>query len=238
MNKKGQSHVEMVISFVIFLGFIFALFYFLNPFSEKRINKPQPQIVQDILIQNLTISYQHSSLILKVNPSELGSKNCFTVKDKINISSNLKVIDGSGRPVKIDKSGDNFFIEKSNDERFYRLYYASYLNANPGGYSDCDFVAEENYSYGSLSEDNALLLESLFQLNQNYLNDYDSLKNNLGFKDDFGFALYYPNRTVIFNDTLGKFKSSSFNIVSRDVPIKVINKNATTYNLVLNIRIW
>ncbi len=129
MNKKLQSHVEMMISFIIFVGAIIFILMFINPLKEKR----QDNSVEDIqrtILKNVSSDIWELSVI--VNTTD----DCYNV------------------PV----YGNKFVeIKESDSDRKYTLYYN--LNDNPavpscvakvprnfsfGAYSKENFIIYEN----------------------------------------------------------------------------------------------
>jgi len=53
INKKAQGHVEMILSFIIFIGFLLFIFIFMNPFTRTKetsyiIDNMQKSIINEI----------------------------------------------------------------------------------------------------------------------------------------------------------------------------------------------
>ena len=66
-KNKAQSHVEVMVSFVIFIGFLLFIFIFLNPFARTK----EPSYIMDnaqkVIIENISDEVGKLSIILTEN---------------------------------------------------------------------------------------------------------------------------------------------------------------------------
>jgi len=253
--KHSQGHIEIILSFVIFLGFLIMIFVFFNPVQQPKTSSAILEDVQEKLLDYLSIDYDYTSLIL--TPSALSTitsskKNCFSVNNTIGFKSgehlivldlNNKVLDSStAYPAK-------FKIENSSNanNQLYKLYISKYpdtdiRNFNPYHLSSSETCVElpsGSYSFGALTSDSLVLQENLPALNDYYVNgSYKALKTDLKITDDFEFIVYDLNRNVIMNESLTKHKIKTTNVFSREILLKTINKNATQGSIILGLRVW
>jgi hypothetical protein len=138
---------------------------------------------------------------------------------------------------KNDKS-DIFFQKKGTG--FYNLYFSDNFNIFAEGLTSCISLEPfiENFHKGPVLNDKVILIENLYNLRKIYNEDYESLKENLKISDDFEFIVYNLSRIQLINDTIRSDRSSAKQILSRDIPITVINKNASYIDLIIRVRAW
>lgn len=230
-NKKSQSgHIEMILSFVIFAGFVLAIFIFLNPISQEKVTYTALDDVQSRIFKNLSINYNSSSIILSSDVA-----GCFIVNNINNMDSRLIAIDSRGnvRPAKTDLL--HVYVS-SGSGRFYKLYSSNAFNVNDNVGTCNAFTG--TYSFGVLSSDNSILYENLNNFNESYMNDYSELKSALGLKNDFVYIVYTTNKTILYQESISKIKIRSTNTISRDIPLRAITRNAQFVDLIFHLEVW
>ncbi len=84
-QKKAQGHVEVILSFVIFIGFLLFMFIFLNPFARTKESNYIMNNIQKVIINNITNEIGKLSIIL----NESGT--CYNFSD--DYGSNYKQIE-------------------------------------------------------------------------------------------------------------------------------------------------
>ncbi len=65
ISKRSQAHVEFVVSFVIFVGFLLFIFFLLNPFSQRQTTISILDEVYDNVIKEISDEVGRLSIILK-----------------------------------------------------------------------------------------------------------------------------------------------------------------------------
>lgn len=235
-SKKSQSQVEMILSFVIFIGFVFAIFIILNPIKEKNLSSAVLDDTADKLIKNLSIDYSSISLILVRDPG----LNCVGIVDigTLVAPGNSIVKDISEKLEKSSRiSGNQLNFEPNPYSRYYQIYFSNFFNSYPftGG---CAQWPITDYSYGALDSKKAVLFENLKKLNDSYMNDYSELKSALKIDNDFEYIVYDTNKNILFSESLSINRLKTRSVLSRDIPIKTINKSADIRDIVINLRVW
>jgi hypothetical protein len=239
--KSAQSHLELILSFVIFVGFVFAIFLFLNPLKQPYVNYLSFETIQAKILENATINYRTIPIILNkdLNPTQIG--DCFSINNTLNINGNLLVKSGKEDRIKnaINDSKKIYIEYGPGKETSYTLYISENLN----NYSDidsaeCTELGEANYSLGALRYGKDILYENLFVLDKLYMEDYALLLDNLGIEDNFEFAVYALDKTSLLNNSLSLHKTKITSVISRDILLKSIDKNATQIDIFLNLKVW
>jgi hypothetical protein len=67
LNNKSQSHVEVIISFSLFLGFVTILFLFLNPFQQKEEKESEIDFIQKKLFEEISQRIGILSIIVETD---------------------------------------------------------------------------------------------------------------------------------------------------------------------------
>lgn len=197
MNKGGLSHIEFVVSFVIFIGFIVFAFVFFNPLQSQRTLKSTMDYawieVSEEGMEDIE-TYSISIVTPSFNPLELKIRI-----DSVPLEYNASVEDVNGVPILThrDSAGIVYFTRQTNSEKFFRIKYSKSLNDSgpilPGA-SDLS----SHYAISS-SEVEEIYSEKLFlDLNQSYYSDYSGLKQRLNLPNrmEFGFVITFNDYQI------------------------------------------
>ena len=234
-TKKAQGHVEMILSFIIFLGFLLVMFIFINPVSEKKVSYVSLDNVETALLENISIDYQYVALILKYSPKDL---SCFSVDNNLSIASNLLVLDENERIVKSENKNKQIDIQPvALNPRLYKLYFSNNLSVSDKP-SSCTKLKSSNYTFGVLTLENSVLFENLAALNKTYFENYTQLKSGLKLNSDFEFIVYNLNQTQKIFDTTPLHRVKNSQVLSREIPLRIINSTGGQSDIVINLRVW
>lgn len=72
MNSKGISHIEVILSFLIFIGFVMFAFYFFSPFEGTRIIESSKEYAFIDLMKNTSVELDSYPVGLDVNTKGKG----------------------------------------------------------------------------------------------------------------------------------------------------------------------
>jgi hypothetical protein len=234
-SKAAQSHVEMVLSFTIFVGFVMVILLFINPIREKSIGYASLEVVMEKVLSNLSLSYQYIGLILH-DPVNSG---CFTVNNTLGSNSKTLVLDDSGLLKNSKNNRQTIDIEATPNARFYKVYFSEGFNyTSPSSLVGCKVLPRSNYSFGVLVIENSVFLDNLQDFNKSYHQDYATLKTRLESKEDFDFTVYNIDKTQILFDVSKSNKLKTGNVLAREVPLRIINKLGERSDVVFILRVW
>jgi hypothetical protein len=205
---KSQGHVEVIISFVLFIGFLLFIFVFLNPFARTE----EPSYIMDNAQKAIMSSITDKVGKLSVILSESGT--CYNF-DETDYGSKYREVSESNAKYTI-YFNDIFFI------------YA------PKKQIVCD---NKNYTLGVYSEEKMGVYDKITDLKEDY-NNYEALKNSLGITNDFLFSVSDLTGAKIEALSASRTVPGGVNVESRDIPMRVINNNGQIQELILNIRVW
>ena len=211
MNKKAQSHVEIILSFVIFIGTLIFILIFINPFSNPS---EEVSVVEDV---QRTIITEISSEIGKLSIITEGSGGCYEFTDADYDGKYREVYDGN-------RKYDIYFSEGFED----------YQTKKDSG------CAEETYTLGVYSKEEMISWSKVVGLVGDYTSDYGSVKSNLGIVNDFSFSFKYVSGNEINELSVLNIKQppTGVNVESKEFPVRVIDDSAQIHELILNIRGW
>ena len=206
-DKKAQMHIEIILSFVLFLSAVMIILFFLNPVSEKKSNIDM-DIIQDKILNYLVEPVGVMSVIIDL------SGGCYVLPSEY---------------------GNNFLeVEDSRSDRNYILYFSDSLdNEHPHNLASEDCL--DSYSFGMYLEDEIIFYDNLKEL---IGFDEGMVKTNLGINNYINVRVLNKDRSVV--PELVKESQINFGneVIAREFPIRVINKDGVIQELILNIRAW
>jgi hypothetical protein len=166
LKKSGASHIEMILAFILFSGFVFFLFYFFQPFQTQTLQDAVLVSLKDSFFNNVsvnltTVLVNFSDKHGAINPCRLPDSN----------------ISGTGRMGVLN-------ISTSRPE-FYYLYYSDSLDFPRPGLLNCSL----DYQIGNINNLIVLSDYSLKNIEQRYNTDYVGLKSDLGLPNNADFSI-------------------------------------------------
>lgn len=235
-SKKSQGHIELILSFIIFVGFVVALLFILNPVGQKKINYNNLNEIQEKVLNNLSINYDYISLILEeAVPLE---NSCFSVDNRINKDSNFVILDEKGNNVQAKMLPNDKIYLKNNGGRYYKFYFSDEFLKSELNAITCLSLEEDKYTFGVLINEKIVFYDRLTAFNKSYIEDYSNFKKSLKIEDDFDFVIYDINKVEIFNESLSMNKVKATTVLSNEIALKTFDKNAMSKDIILRLRSW
>lgn len=231
-NNKSQGHVEMIVSFTLFLGFLIALLFILSPAK----NAQSPSAILDTsetkIMGNISADYKTISLILS-SGTDPGA--CFVIQNKPNLTGNIIVKSLSDIALSASSDADWISITPSSGNRFHNLYFSSEFDVNL--IVSCgNILLESNYSFGAIELGKIVLYKKLLSFITEYNEDYESLRNRMSLKNDFVIFVYDTNKNLLFNAS--RYVPAGSQVASKSINTRAIDLNKNITNIVINIRVW
>lgn len=216
MNKRSQGHVEMILSFILFIGAILFIFFYINPFTKTTDNSDEINQIQNIIIRNITATVGRLSVLGN-------SAGCYNF------------IDG-------DYPSTNYVEVKGNTPNLYTIYFGDadvfpdIIKPNKGSCSD--------YSLGIFSNETIISYRKLKQLaydgkdNIGAASRYQDLKKNLGINMDFVISVTDLDRNPIPELSFSKNIPRTVEVESREFPMVAVNESGNDNQIIFNLRVW
>lgn len=231
-TKKGVSHVEMMISFAIFISFVVFILVVFKPlkiFSESSLDVAEARII-DYVSTNLTVS----SLILNSTFSATATPGeCFYLN--FSLPNTIIMKDENSDIISASKIGKAVYFGYS--DRFYKIYSSEELEEKSLDISSCQNLEEENYMIGvtrAYRKISYSKLEDFFQKYNNYDN-YQQLKQTLGLTNDFNIFVKSDSEVIFKGE---KYKPRTIEIIAKDISIEILDENASLNPAIMNIQVW
>jgi len=241
-NKRAQGHVEMIVSFVIFVGFVVTLLVILNPLKARPISGTLLDVTQDTIFDNWTVSYSLSSVTLK--DSVLGDANaagCFSTSSQpFGSSSGLVIVeDEKGNSKSFSLTAASLHISHTAGNKFYKLYFSDKFN--PGSTLSCsaDALAEADYTFGAITSQKAVLrsaMESFVDKYNSGTEGYNELRDELGLQNDFSVIIFNMDKTEFARAE--RTPPEGAQVVARDIPVITVDEDAVRETFIINLRAW
>ena len=207
-NKFGQAHIEIMLSFVIFIGFLLFVLIFLNPFAKT---------------ESIDIISSIEKAILNNVSANIGKMSVIGTPGSI--------------PYTIPTEYSQKFIEKveTTSPQKCNLYFSDEIFT--GSSKTCKFDTSTP-QFGVYSTEKMIVYERIGTLKTNYNTSYAELKSSLGITNDFSFSVENLDGNEISNLSVTKNTPSGVEVQSRNIPIRTINNQGGIQELILNIRAW
>lgn len=217
LNKRGISHVEVIVSFVLFLGFVGFAFYFFSPFESGRTLDSSLDYAFDEVVENVSTTLESYSVVFPPDCTDT------TVKIDGAISGNYF---GGTRD-------ENKFCGFSPQD-FITILISEDFSDYAGSCSD----VQTPCSNISSSENKQVLSENkINNLLQNYNEDYGNLKENFNLpgRIDFGFSLVFDDGTSIVTE---REIPSNLEVVAKEDRVEIIRQNGDIEFADLVVKVW
>ncbi len=230
-RKRGLSHLEVILSVILFIGAVGVAFFFFDPASSYKFGEPSYNYIVNAIEYNITTNVT----IFGILPKEKGKQNAATLGIELEEGKmGLIIIDSGGNGDKIDYDvvqanigkikwkSDNFvFIHASDDFP---------LNDNTlGNDPEVEATIVSVYTKKVISEKRAKALEADYDRGYN---NYNILKRFFGISDNvnFGFSL-----DTIETDTK---PPNGLNVYSNLKRVEILKEDNTFGFGTLSVRIW
>ena len=207
-NKKAQGHVEIILSFSLFIGALVFLFLFINPFAE---------------VKEISVIKGIQERIINEMSSEVGKMSV--------------VVGGEGGCYDFDEGDyEGRYIEKQDpyDLKFTIYFNNIFENTAPNKNVNCG----STYTLGIYSVEKMIVFENIESFVADYSSDYNGLKNSLGIVGDFTISFRNLVHEKIDRLSTIKEPPIGVNVEAKDIPVRVINNNGEILEFILNIKAW
>jgi len=232
-NKRGAGHIEMIMSFILFLVFISFLLIVVRPYETN--------VLSGAVVSSLHNSFREqaytnlSEIFLRTKASV--ASDCFLVQFPDNLFK-FAIVSGTSL-VKDVKNGDSL-KESDLSSRVslgikggissYKVYISPEFDDST--LSNCVLLDYGTYVFGSILEERIISNETLWEMKQMYDNDYDNLKIKLNFPAGLDFAIV--SDTV----TMKKVIPDKVEVNSRDYLERVLFKDGSVINERFTMMVW
>lgn len=233
MKKRG-SHVGFVLSFMVFVFFLFFLYVAIEPAVKSNENKKVvfEYLKTEILARSYDEFIQSST---KLNDGiDLQGASCFNI--------NFEDLEKTGAVVKDENniqaskvSGNSLSISDSNpSDKFYRIYFAnSFKNSEM---ENCFTLAETDYTIGSLQKKDYIFENKIVTIINKHVSNYSGLRADLKVQEGADFSLIFTEENG--NEIKTEDKEVTTDIYAEKIPIIYVDSEANIKSGSLTIKVW
>lgn len=212
VNKRGSSHLEIIISFVLFVGFSVFLMTYLQPTQQTSLQDSILFGLKNKFFDNITTNV--SIAFVKKGDNATQWSAC----------SSLPVC----RPSEV--SGYYSVNESFAGTCFYNLYVSKEFSP-----SRLDPCTTSNYTIGFLEVRIVRSNKSLYEINNKYYNNYDALKLDLGVPVSVDFSIETKGLETY---SMTRQIPDESDVVAGTYREPVLYSNGTIVNQDFIIKIW
>jgi hypothetical protein len=234
-NKKGASHFEMIVAFVLFFSFVVFLLIYIKPYKTGTL--------QTSVVAGLHDSFKEQSetnlskFFLKANNSnseDVFTKTCF----KISLDENLfdygygftdslvkKAADGERKTSKLDTGGE--LMVEGIDVFYYVMISPDFDDSDVDCTNTLDY-----YELGPIDKKKVISYNGLVEMKNRYENDYENLKKDMEFPEAYDFSVV--SDLIIMEGVVPE----EGDIVADDFIEEVLFVNGTIINQRFTLKVW
>ncbi len=212
-SKRAQGHVEMMLSFILFIGAILFIFVYLNPFSKSVDSRNELEQVQRIIMQQISDNAGRLSVVSYDN------SGCYK-------------FDNSQYPA-------NYVEFAESVSKKYTIYFSNKFTGQNAPHK-IDSCGDASYKLGVFSNETIILYDLLknFAASCNSDLGYQQKKKDLGLSLDFALNITDMNRQPIGDLNFAKKVSAGVEVKSKEFPIKIVKEDGTIINAIFNVKVW
>ncbi|MEK6906666.1 MAG: hypothetical protein AABW81_03525 [Nanoarchaeota archaeon] len=235
MNKRG-THLEIVISFVLFITFLMFLLIITSPLIKKE--GKEDVFSNKIVIEKIMEKISANFIVVSISNesyADSGNANCVKINNTRIGTNNLLysiVKDKDGNIINSSKSGEYLMIEWNSNKTFYKLYYSEeYLKSTQTTNNNCTLAKE-----GLIRSKKYVSERRVREAVSNYEANYNRFKNDLSIPSniEFSFSFMYSNGTSLST----KESDVSGGIYVKESKIEYIDDSADINFGSLKVKTW
>lgn len=231
MMMRGASHVEMILSFVLFAAAITFALYFFSPGDSTR-------LVDSSLTYGFGEVEQNVSVVVHVFSVTVGNTEGNPIIG-VDIGANVagkspRVEDSGGTPVESRRDSDIIYFRLNPGENFYTIKLNEEFSDS---LSSGGTFNEDYYSISSSNTFEVISERRFVDLNSSYESDYLGLKEffNLPSRVNFGFSLDFEDGTFVRTE---KVIPEGLEVFSDKKRLEVLRKSGNSEFGELTIWVW
>lgn len=241
-GKKGLSHIEAILSFVLFMGFLIGAFFFLNPFTSNRtldttlgytFNEIEDSTTLDVLIYSVSIDPLVLADQLVIDKDYIVSLPISDVPP----GYNPRVENNDGIDTPSEFAGGVIVFDISPPFGFFANVMMSEEFPDSSPLGDSILLNSDQFTLSSFDE-KTVYGENRFELlKDSYYADYKGLKSsfNLPGRVDFGFTVSFSDGTsILANQTI----PPEFEVFSESKRIEIMRSSGKIEFADLIWKVW
>jgi len=228
IKKRGAGHLEIIISFVFFISFIFFFLLFLNPFDRSSLSDSVIIGVSESLKNNLSTNL--TTVFLEVDRIGGGAFSVNLPQLRYPFTNSFMVDAGDNSVINSRLYPDGQ-LTGDGTRKYYRLYISD-------EFPDSSFsgaVINSDFTLGSIIYTKPLSYRLFQRLKTIYENDYQNLKSELGVPEVLDFSILSDELPEL---NLQKTLPQGVEVYSKVFFFEILKSDATVTNARFRILVW
>lgn len=237
MTTQGIGHVEVILAFVLFIGFLGFGLYFFNPLSSTRVLDSSLFYAADAVADNVTaplLSYGVS----------FNQTDSFSLPDEVQFSLSREQIPGRGISVETPDQtrlassyeGNVVSVARSSAEFFY-VRFGEFSSENAAIAHPAVIYPGANYTISSSERRDVFSETRLLALNQSYYEHYDDVRTffNLPRRVDFAVTVTFSPNDVI---SMTRPVPEGFDVLSQVERKEIVRADGRISFADVGVQVW
>lgn len=237
-NRKA-SHIGTIVSFAIFITFLFFLYAILQPSLTSERNK---QYILDYVKMNLMENVTGNFTTMTINISEQIPKPCVKIQSIVADIPNPEDLifkNNEAETLLYSLSGRGFRVEVGEGfSGILKIYYSDDLNSSLGETStDCTPITQVEPDF--IKSYNKIFESRIQELNESYYDNYEGLKIEIGVPEgtEFSFYVYDSERNLLISAEY-EIPPETESIYSEEIPVQYMDEGGNIKFGFLIIKVW
>lgn len=229
MEKRGMQHVEFIVAFVLFAGFLIFALYFFSPIRGDRVVDSTLFYTMDEIAKNVSTVLETFSVSL--NPTVVDEKIAIPLARE---NVGIRVEDSTGNELEAQITPGEVHVNRGSQRFFVIMFSEEFDN---GEVEDAIRLNEKNYSISSSDKRDVLSEKEFNELVVKYGTDegYQKLKEDfhLSKRANFGFSLIFSDKKIEAQRNVPE----GLEVFSDSKRYEVVRKNSNGF-ADLEVRVW
>lgn len=236
MSKRGEGHIEVILAFILFVGFLIFGLYFFNPLDSKRVLDSSLSYATEGIFDNITTPIATYSVVIKETVNARVVELSLSRGDIPGTGIAARGPEGKTFRASVER-GKLIIDRESSANRLIMITFGDFaytpLTLGPASV----LTLPENYSISSSEVKQIVGEKEANALKTNYDTDYVSLKKflNIPGRVDFGFSLdFHEGNNISAMQPL----PGGVEVFSNNQRAEVLKQDGTTVFADLMTSVW
>ncbi len=227
-GKRAAAHIEMILSFLLFIGVVFFAFYFFNPVSNTRTLESSLDYAISEISSNASTSLDIYSVKLNATNNVAGVET--------GIAKPARVESYLGKKLKSSRFGGRIYFDRDGND-FVEIIFSDDFEEENELNAPFPSIDSSSYLISSASSREVLSEKKLLALKEIYGSDYNTLKKelNLPSRIDFAFEVVFNENDTIKAEIQ---QPSNANIFADSKRIEFVRKDGSLAFADLIVKVW
>lgn len=231
-----MGHVEVILAFVLFMGFLIFGLYFFNPLSNERVLDSSLFYAVDEIMENTTREVLTYGISLNDSDFAVAQNISFPLSREGIEGEGVYVETSTGMRLRGNYAAGALYVSRNNSEFFYARL-GNFITGEGPIANAVSLDYGSNYTISSSDKKKVVSEVLLLELNQSYYSDYDSVRTlfNLPRRVDFAVEAVIDGGDAI---RMSRQIPEGFEVVSQVERVEILRIDGRISFAEINVRVW